>query len=160
MKLYEIDANLRKLWAKIEEQEGELTEENIKELESLEIEANEKIKGYGTIIREINSDADEVDAEIKRLEKIKKRLLSKADWLTNSLSQFMIANSLNEYKSIEVNIGFRASKKLVIDDNVKLAKKWLRLKEEPDKQAIKDFIEQGGKVKGCKIVENKNIQIK
>ena len=52
MKLYEIDQNIRLLWGKIMDQDGELTEEDIQALESLEIAKDEKIKGYGLIIRE------------------------------------------------------------------------------------------------------------
>jgi hypothetical protein len=87
---------------------------------------------------------------------------SKADWLTSNLSRFMHDNQMNEYKSLEVNITFRTSKQLQIADEGKLAKKWFRTEKvtKVDKQAIKDFINAGGKVKGCEIVEKQNIQIK
>lgn len=162
MKLYEIDNNLRALWDKIADQDGELTEEDIQALESLEIAKEDKIKGYGVIIREMLSETQKVSQEIERLKKIEKSMSNKADWLTNQLSCFMKAHQVNEFKSIEVNIAFRKSKSLLIEDESKLAKKWLRTEKvtKVDKQAIKDFINAGGKVKGCQIVENQNIQIK
>lgn len=162
MKLYEIDNNLRAVWDRIAEQEGELTEQDISELESLEIAKDEKIKGYGVIIREIMSDITKVSQEIERLETLKKRLQTKANWLTSNLSRFMHDNQMKEYKSLEVNITFRASKQLQIFDEGKLAKKWFRTEKviKVDKQAIKDFINAGGKVKGCEIIEKQNIQIK
>lgn len=160
MKLYEIDNGLRNVWDRIAEQEGELTEQDILELESLEIAKDEKLKGYGVIIRETESEIATIKAEMERLNKLAKAMQNKADWLKGSLNYFMTANDMKEFKSLEVNITYRTSKQLVIAEETKLAKKWLKVKTEPDKQAIKDFINAGGKVKGCEIVEKKNIQIK
>lgn len=160
MKLYEIDQNIRLLWGKIMDQDGELTEEDIQALESLEIAKDEKIKGYGLIIRETTADITKVSEEIARLKKIEKAMTNKVEWLTSRLSSFMQAHEIKEYKSLEVNIAFRNSKSLEIAEGTKLAKKWLKIETRPDRQAIKDFIACGGKVKGCSIVENSNIQIK
>ena len=95
-----------------------------------------------------------------RLKKIERVMNNKVEWLTDRLSTFMQDHQIKEFKSLEVNIGFRTSKSLVIDEQTKLAKKWLKVETRPDKQAIKDFITAGGKVKGCSIVEKTNIQIK
>lgn len=162
MKLYEIDNSIRELWNKIIQQDGELTEEDMQALESLEIAKEEKIKGYGVIIREMTSDIANIGQEIARLKGLEKRMQAKADWLTSNLSRFMHDNQMDEYKSLEVNITFRPSKQLQIEDESKLAKKWFKTEKvtKVDKQAIKDFINAGGKVKGCEIVEKKNIQIK
>ena len=160
MKLYEIDNSIRGLWDRVIEQDGELTPEDMQELENLEVAKDEKIKGIGLFHREIVSDIAKVSQEIDRLKKIEKRLQAKADWFENYLSSFMIGNNMKEFKSLEVNITFRNSKSLQIVDGTKLAKKWLKVETKPDRQAIKDFISAGGKVKGCSIVENTNIQIK
>lgn len=160
MKLYEIDKSIRELWDRVIEQDGELTEEDIQALESLEIAKDEKIKGYGVVIRETLSEIAKVKAEKDRLSKIERSMQSKVDWLTNRLSGFMKDHEIKDYKSLEVNITFRNSKSLFIEDGTKLAKRWLKVETKPDRQAIKDFINAGGKVKGCQIVENSNIQIK
>ena len=160
MKLYEIDNSIRELWNKIIEQDGELLEEDMQALESLEIAKEEKLKGYGVVIRETEGEIATIKAEIDRLNKLAKTMQNKADWLKGSLNYFMKANDMKEFKSVEVNITFRTSKQLQIEDESKLAKKWLKIETKPDKQAIKDFISNGGVVEGCSIVEKKNIQIK
>jgi predicted RNase H-like nuclease (RuvC/YqgF family) len=160
MKLYEIDEGIRALWNKVIEQDGELTEEDIQALESLEVAKDEKIKAYGVVIRETLSEIERVKAETERLDKIGKQMQRKVDWLTNRLSGFMVAHEMQNYKSLEVNISFRTSKRLCIADGTKLAKKWMKMELKPDKQAIKDFLSNGGKVKGCSIDEIMNIQIK
>lgn len=160
MKLYEIDQGIRTLWDKIIEQDGELSEEDIQALESLELAKDEKIKGYGVVIRETIADITRLNEEMARLKKIERTMNNKVEWLTSRLSNFMQEHKINEYKSLEVNIGFRTSRSLYIEDGAKLAKKWLKVETKPDRQAIKDFINAGGKVKGCQIVENNKIQIK
>lgn len=70
MKLYEINYKIRELWNKIEEQEGELTEQDLLELESLEIAKDEKVKAYGVIIREISAEIAECKAETDRIKEI------------------------------------------------------------------------------------------
>lgn len=160
MKLYEIDQGIRTLWDKIIEQDGELNEEDIAALESLEIAKDEKIRAYGLLIRETLKDIEKVKAETDRLNKMGKQMQRKVDWLTNNLSGFMQGHKIKDYKSLEVNIAFRSSKRLIIAEGTKLAKKWLKVETKPDKQAITDFISTGGKVKGCSIEERLNIQIK
>ena len=160
MNLYEIDYKIREFWNKIIEQDGELTEEDIQTLESLEVTKYEKVKAYGVIIRETLSQIAMVKAETDRLNKLAKTMQNKVDWLTNRLSNFMGEHEMKEFKSVEVNITFRPSRQLEIQQGTNLAKKWLRVEYKPDKQAIKDFIIAGGKVKGCQLVEKQNIQIK
>lgn len=160
MKLYEIDCKIREFWNKVIEQDGELTEEDIQTLESLEVAKDEKIKGYGVIIKELKAEKGVIKAEAERLDKLSKSIDKKVEWLTNRLEAFMSEHELKDFKSVEVNIGFRTSKQLQIEDESKLAKKWLKVETKPDKQAIKDFINAGGKVKGCQIIEKQNIQIK
>ena len=162
MKLYEINAEFRALWQRIAENDGELSQDDFDLLEALEIAKDEKVKAYGVVIREMISEQAQVKVEIERLEKISKRMSNRVEWLKGNLSVFMLENEMPEYKSTEVNITFRRSQKLLIDKDVKLAKKWLRTKiqVEPDKILISEFIKAGGKVKGCQIVECENIQIK
>lgn len=160
MHLYKINKNLQDLWDKVIEQDGELTEEDIKAFEELSLVKDEKLKGYGVVIRETETRLATVKNEIARLKKLENTMQRKADWLTDRLSEFMLENNIPEFKSVEVNITFRKSSKLEIEEETKLAKKWLKIKTEIDRQAIKDFINAGGKVKGCEIVEKQNIQIK
>lgn len=162
MKLYEINESLRGFWDRVLSQDGEMSESDIQELESLELAKEEKLKGYGVIIRETEGEIATIKAEIERLNKLSKMMQNKAEWLKNNLNYFMQSNDMKEFKSVEVNITFRTSKQLVVQDESKIAKKWFKKVTELklDKQGIKDFIAEGNKVKGCEIVTKQNIQIK
>ena len=160
MKLFEIDQNLRELWSKIAEQEGEVLPEDEKALEELELAKDDKLKGYGIIIRELDNNIAECKAETDRIKTISDRLKSRREWLINRLKYFMQSQGIPKFESIEVNIAFRKSKSLEIDENANLPKEFIRIKEEPDKKAITDFIKNGGTVDGCQLVEKENIQVK
>lgn len=160
MKLYEIDKSIREFWNKIIEQEGELTEEDIKQLEELEVAKNDKLKAYGVIIREIKADIDTCKAEKKRLEELANRLQNRQDWLKLRLVEFMNNNEIDKFESPEVNISFRKSQSLKDGDIDNLPEQFIKIEKKADRTAIKDFIKNGGKIDGWYIEDNKNIQIK
>ena len=160
MKLYEIDYKIREFWNKILEQDGELTEEDMQTLESIEVAKDEKVKAYGVIIREISAEIDECKAEMDRIKEIADKRERNLERLKTTLKDFMLNNDMPKYESIEVNISFRKSKALEIEEGIELPNEFLKVKTEPDKTAITDFIKNGGVVKGCQIVEKSNIQIK
>lgn len=160
MKLYEIDKSLRELWDKIAEQDGELTEDDIAALESLSLEADDKIKGYGVIIKDLTAEIERCEAEIKRVKEISDRRKRKREWLENNLKDFMLNNNIPKYESVEVSVKFTTSKPLQIAETAEIPKEFMRIKEEPDKTAIKEYLNNGGIIEGCEIIEKKNIQIK
>ena len=63
---------------------------------------------------------------------------------------------------LKTKINFRKSSQVVVEPLVELPKEFLRVKTtiEPDKKSIKDYLENGGKIEGCYITENKSLQIK
>ena len=160
MKLYEISESLRELWGKIAEQDGEVGEDDLQALNELELAKNDKLEGCGVLIREMTAEANEYSEESKRLKELQDRKKRAIERLKNYVQKFMAENSIEKFDSVKVQISFRKSKSLEIDDNVKLPKEFIRIKEEPDKTAITDFIKNGGTVGGCRLVEKTNIQIK
>lgn len=160
MKLYEIDQNIRAFWNKIMEQEGELTEEDIKQLDELEVAKNDKLKAYGVIIREMKADIDTCKAEKKRLEDMAKKLENRQEWLKSRLVEFMNNNEIDKFESPEVRISFLTSHTLHNGELEKVPEQFIKVEKKADITAIKDFIKNGGTIDGWYIEDNKNIQIK
>lgn len=160
MRLYDIDVNLRALWNKIAEQEGEITEEDMQMLNELEIAKTDKLEGYGVIIREMKSEIDECDAEMKRIKEIADRKKNAMERLKKSLQEFMIGNEIDKFESVKVKLSFRKSQSLEIEEDAIIPEDLMRIKKEPDKTAIKEFIVNGGELQGVHLLDKKNIQIK
>ena len=160
MKLYEIDNNLRALWGKIAEQEGELTESDLQALNDLELAQNEKLEGYGVIIREMQAEIEECDAEVKRIKELAQTKRNKVERLKKYLQEFMLNNEIDKFESIKVKLSFRKSQSLEIEEGAELPDDLMRIKKEPDKTAIKEYIEHGGQLKGVFLLDKQNLQIK
>lgn len=160
MRLYEIDYKIREFWDKVMEQEGELTEEDLQTLESLETSKNEKIKAYGVIIRETTAEIGTYGDEITRIGEIVEKKKKSRERLKNALKDFLINNDIPKFESPEVNISFRKSVTLEVDENAKLPETMLRVEWKPNKTAITEFLKRGGHFDGCRLVEKNNIQIK
>jgi hypothetical protein len=160
MRLYEIEEAYRIWQEKIELQEGELTEEDFAELERLNVLAEDKIEGYSVIIKESLAEAEILKQEADKLitrANSKKKL---AERLKGNLDLFMQSQGREKFASLKTQISYRPSVVLEISEGAKIPKKWLKVKTEIDKSAIKDFIKNGGKVNGCMLVNKQNIQIK
>lgn len=160
MRLYEIDQNLRALWNKIAEQEGEITEEDMQALEELELAKNDKIEGYGVIIRELESEIDDCSQEIERIKEIADRKKKCLERLKNGLQEFMLNNEIDKFESLKVRVSFRKSQALEIEEGAELPDNLMRVKKEPNKTAIKEYIVNGGELKGVFLIDRQNIQIK
>ena len=65
------------------------------------------------------------------------------------------------YKSTRVNISYRASEQVIIDDIFKIDDSNIKYAEPmPDKVAIKKALKEGAKIDGVHIESKSNIQIK
>ena len=160
MRLYEIEEAYRIWQQKIELQGGELNEEDIEEIERLNVLAEDKIDGYSVIIKESIAEGEILKQEAEKLLARAKRKINLAERLKANLDLFMQSQGREKYTSLKTQIFYRPSVVLEINEEVKLPKKWYKVKMEVDKSAIKDFIKNGGKVRGCKLVDKQNIQIK
>lgn len=160
MKLYDIDKAFRDWGDRISANDGEVSEADIQELNELNALAEDKIDAYSVLIKESLSEADILAQEAEKLLARAKRKKNLAERLKGNLDYFMRSQGKEKFSSLKSDISYRTSVALKIEEDVKLAKKWLKVETKPDKVLIKDFLKAGGKIKGCLLVENKNIQIK
>lgn len=160
MNLYEIKEQYRSWQQKIAEQDGELTEEDLKVFSELEGLAEDKIDAYAVIIKESLSEADIYKAEAERLLEMAKKKSNLAERLKKNLDGFMQEQGRQKFESVKTVISYRKSTVLEIDQEVKIPKRFLKIEEKIDKAKIKEHLSTGGKLKGCALVTKQNIQIK
>ena len=151
--LYQIDEAILSC---IDEETGEILD--FEKLNALQMERDEKIEKMALWYKNLCSDAEAYKAEKMNFAEKQKAAENKAEsvknWLDNALSG-------NPFKSTKVDIKYRKSKQVIIDDLFKIDDSYLKYAEPtPDKAAIKKAIENGVKLKGCHIEEKQNINIK
>ena len=160
MKLYEITQEAQYLAALLETEE--LTPELEAELLINQEQLQSKGINYAKVISNYQGEADQIDAEIKRLKAMKESRDKKVAWLTESLKRAMLVSGIEKIESPLFKISLRRSEAVEVDVVEALPNAFQNVKNvvTADKMAIKEAIKRGENVFGARIVENFNLQIK
>lgn len=164
--LYEISNELREVYDKLENGEGidqetgELDQELVNALQISQANLQAKGVDIGYVIKSFDDEIDLYDREIKRLTERKQALKNAQDRVKNNLKRAMEEFGIVEIKGQTLKISFRKSESVEIDNIDELDETYKRVKVEADKTAIKQAIKSGEKVKGARLVENNNLQIR
>ena len=147
--LYEIDAELASLLEQVDEETGELTC-SLEDLEALTLERD--------IINQ-RREIEGVAAEIARLTERNAQARKRIERYTNLL---LAALGGEKMKTPLVSVSYRKSTAVELEPDflTKADLYWQRIKQEPDKEKIKEALMAGQKIPGAQLVERKNIIIK
>lgn len=151
--LYEIDAAILSC---VDLETGEILD--AEQLQALQMEREQKIENVALYYKNVLSDAAaykaEKDAFAEKERKAKATAESLKKWLADALQG-------EKYKTARVNISFRSSSCVVVDDVLNLPPRFVKFKDpEPDKVAIKEAIKNGEEVSGARIEASQSIIIK
>ena len=158
MNLYEIE---QEIMSCVDEETGEVID--FEKLNALTLERDRKIESLALWVKNLEADAKAYKDEKDSFAQKQKVAENKAKSLKAYLSRFLAGTA---YKSTKVNISFRASKAVDVFNMDALMRYddcdcYLKYAEPTaDKTAIKEAINNGVEIPGCRIVENQNIQIK
>lgn len=160
--IFQIQNQYLQLIDKLIQNEGELTPELDTELAINKEELQSKGVNYGFVVRQLESDIDIIDSEIKRLQGLKKVRNNAIERLKTNLKNAMELYEMTEIKSPIIKINFRKSESVEFTNLVDVPEDYFTIKVEkiPNKIAIKDAIKSGIEVPGACISVNQNIQIK
>ena len=153
MNLYEINERILDC---VDPETGEVVD--IRMLEELQMERDSKIENIALWIKNLLSDAEELDREKKKLADRQRISENKAKSLKEYLSRFVNGE---KFKTPRVSISWRKSESVSVDDISSVPDRFLKYSDPaPDKTAIKKAIKSGEDVPGARLIEGKNIQIK
>lgn len=159
--LYEINKELMQLYdSMIDEETGEINGDLYEQFNALAMERDTKIENIACWIKNLGSDAEQLKAEAKALTERAKRAENKAESLKNYIKW---ALNGEKFSTSKVAISWRKTKSVecTLADISNLPNQFLRFKEpELNKTEVKKFIEEGGTVEGCSIVEKQSMTIK
>jgi hypothetical protein len=160
MKLYQITQEAQYLAALLETEE--LTPELEAELLINQEQLQTKGINYAKVIANYQSEADQIDAEIKRLKAMKESRDKKVTWLTESLKKAMLVSGIEKIESPLFKISLRRSEAVEVEIPEALPVDWQvkKVTITADKVAIKKAIKEGYSITGARLVENFNLSIK
>lgn len=163
MKIYEINEMLRSI---IDTETGEIDENAYELFESLSIEREEKLENLAVAIKEMNADAEAIEAEIKKLQARRDAVRNKAEYWKDYLKSMLNGEKL---KSPRVVCSYRKSESVKVTNMARL-QLWaeatgrtecLRYSAPTEnKTEIKNLLKQGLNVEGAELVENQSLIIK
>lgn len=150
--LYEINEQIAGL---VDPETGEIAD--FETFEKLNLDLDTKIKNIALWIVNLRSDAEQLEEQEKKFRDRKTAAKNKAESLKSLLDGFLSG----EKRSFpEVVISYRKSEQVTVDDDAKLDDRFLRIKTEIDKTALKDALKHGESIEGARLEVKNNIQIK
>ena len=150
--LYEINEQIAGL---VDPETGEIAD--FETFEKLNLDLDTKIKNIALWIVNLRSDAEQLEEQEKKFRDRKTAANNKAESLKSLLDGFLSG----EKRSFpEVVISYRKSEQVTVDDDAKLDDRFLRIKTEIDKTALKDALKHGESIEGARLEVKNNIQIK
>jgi len=162
LNIYQIEKEYLEFANQLIESGGECTPELELQLTINQEQLEQKARGYGFVVKQMESDVSIIDAEIKRLGELKKARLKTIERLETTVSQAMQLYQINRLETPTLKISFRKSESVEIDDESAISFAYLKEKitYTIDKAMIKEAIKKGEVVAGARLQINQNIQIK
>lgn len=153
--LYELNKQIADFEFQIDEETGEIL--NADELDTIQMERDEKVENIALWIKNLSADADaykkerDAFAEKERLAKAKMERL-----------KAYLADTLNgdKFQTNRVTISYRKSDTVDIVDQSLLPLMYFRQEPKVDKAGIKKALKAGREVSGARLIEKQNLQIK
>ena len=156
MKLYEIT----ELQKELEKEEDAEIKQDLQEL--IAIELKNKSNNIVYAIKNLESNNAAIDAEIERLQALKKKNSSNIEKVKSNILWFMQQNNVETIKSDLATFSRRKSESTDIENIELIPQEFITIKQTftPDKTAIKKAIKEGREVAGAKVITNYSLQIK
>lgn len=160
MNLYQITTEMKNLTLLLEE--GELTTELEQALTITQDQLQAKAIDYAYVIRNLESDSDAIDNEIKRLKAMKEAKDKAKDRMKEAVRNAMISAGIDKIESSLFKLSLRRSESVEVVNIDQLPESLITVKKtvSADKVKIKEFIKSGLTVEGAILIENYNLQIK
>jgi hypothetical protein len=162
MNIFLIQNEYQLLINQIIEAEGEITSEIETALTINKEQLQSKAVDYSYVIKQLDADCEQIDAELKRLNALKKVRTNLAERLKDTISNAMNLYEVEKIETPLIKLSFRNSESVEITNESQLDACFIVTKtvSTPDKKAIKDAIKNGVFVEGATISYNKNLQIR
>ena len=156
MNLYEIT----ELQKELEREEDAEVKQDLQEL--IAIELKNKSNNITYAIKNLEGNNAAIDAEIERLQQLKKRNSSNIDKIKSNILWFMQQNNIDTIKSNLATFSLRKSESTDIENIEQIPQEFITIKQifEPNKTAIKKAIKKGAEVPGAKVIINYSLQVK
>lgn len=161
MKLYELNREMTQLLESADPVTGEV---DAKAFDSLSLAKEEKQKNVIMFVHHLSGDQEAIEKEIERLENMRKQTENAKNGLLNYLKYSMELDGVTELDFVTFKARIKKNPpKLELDkDCTAIPDKFWKITSTQtlDKKAVKEAIENGEEVPGCKLVQDTRLELK
>lgn len=158
--IYELSEDFKAVSALVDTAETEEELQAINDtLDAISAELDVKLENSAKFIKNLDTDIDGLDKEIKRLTLIKKRKAALIERLKLNCDNAMKLNNETTKKVGIFTFSYRKSEKTIVDDVNKLPDELKKVEYKPMAAEIKKYIKKHGSVDGARIETHMNLQI-
>lgn len=131
-------------------------------LESIVEPINDKVESIAKLIKHYEGLAEQQEKEAKRLSERAKRNANCASELKSYVANCLSQANIDKVEGKLFTWSFRRSTSVYVDNLEELPKEYVRetVSVSADKKLIGDALKNGIEIKGAKLIENRNIQLK
>lgn len=128
----------------------------------LDEEIETKAENYAMVIRNLEAENTAYKDEEERLKKKRETNTKKIEWLKRNLQGAMEVTGKTKIKGKLFTLSVQNSKASVIVDEASLPKKYWtkKITESPNKKKLYEVLNEGKKVKGASLQENRSLRIR
>lgn len=155
--IYEIRREIADFEFECDPETGEIL--NAPSWDALNMAFEEKVENIACYIKNLSSDITAFKAEEEQLAKRRKSSEKKVEFLKQLLADNMDGK---KFSTARCAVSFRRSERVDILDEKSIPQSMMvhTITFRPDKDAIKALLKNGQEVKGCRLIESLNTQIK
>jgi hypothetical protein len=160
-RLWEIDGMLREAIAAAEGKIGEdgvIPDDWAEFLDTVQMERDKKCLAVAAMYREFDAEAEAISEEAKRLVARARTCGNKADRLKQYLASVVQVGE--KLKDTRVQITWRKSSAVIIDDESKLPEACFQVVRSVSKTVVKEGLQSGAVKEGAHIETNNHLQIR
>ncbi|MBS8025558.1 siphovirus Gp157 family protein [Streptococcus suis] len=156
--LYELTG----IFKQIAEMEGIDEETKLDTLESIDWteQFEEKVENTVKVIKNKEAEKKQLKEEIDRLTARHKSIDSDITWLKTGLQGAFEITGHDKVKTLLFTVTLAKNQPSVVVDEELLPKKYFVITKKPDKNAIKELLNAGKKVKGAVLQESRSLRIR
>ena len=157
MSLFTISQDFKSLYDMANDAENEDMETLAELFSEVETSLSDKLDNTIYIIKELDSDADALKAEAKRLTDKAKALENKGKYLKELMLGAVKASGVEKLKSDKFSYYIKRTEVLNVVSEDNIGREFFRIKREIDKTVLKKAIKDGLILDGVSIVENESL---
>lgn len=156
--IYEIADKYRFIQKMIEE--GTPPEVFAEALQAIDGEVSEKLESYAMVLKNVDSDINGVDAEIKRLQERKQSMENNVARMKENMTMLLQTVEGNRLKTDKFTFSFRKSTSVKIEDETLIPPQFIKTETKIIKTDLSKALKNGEEIAGAKLLENQLLSIR